>query len=474
MISRLSDYFKIDHERIDSLGAFDAFTDIDSRLFLDPYLLKYTEIPEFRNSREKIIKYYSNIITLLASSNRIGDPAWMVARRMLIFRELKGISMGYGNKSSDGSGVGPELGLELINRADEIIKMGIKDPEIFELVGLFEEGFGADRLSDMTINIIRDDIFSYSERVAKELQIQDLVEYKTKDRTYRIPPSQTRRKLIFFLPKELLRPLPVALSWDEIGYASQVNQEIRDRLNKLIAETWSKKNSTKEERRKIIFTNPKNLELLVTAYKNVKAEKYDYDKDAGREVMWYSWGKQIAEDNKIQLTLGINPTIEEVEKIVSQIIYQFKKNIEFNGANRFLYIDKNGKLLPARERFSQLLFFCIADSYCHANNLDLSPEVNSGNGSIDFKISRGYLLRILTEIKLSSNNRLYDGYFKQVKAYEESESTNKSFYVVIRVTNSIKQIKKLQTSYELLKKDGKKVPSLVIIDGLIKKSASRR
>jgi hypothetical protein len=326
----------------------------------------------------------------------------------------------------------------------------------------------------MTIRIIRDDILSYSERIAKELQIKNLTEYKIKDKVYKIPPSQNYRKPILFLPKELLRPLPVALSWDEIGYASQINQEIRNRLNRLISETWSKRNSTKEERRKIIFMNPKNIELLVTAYKNVKADKYDYDKDTGREVVWYSWGKKIAEENKIDLTLGINPSIEEVEKVVNQIIYQFKKNIEFNGVNKLLFVSKNKKSSPAKERFSQLLFFCIADSYCHANNLDLSPEVNSGNGSIDFKISKGYVVRILTEIKLSSNNKLYDGYFKQVKAYEESEGTNKSFYVVIRVTNSVKQIKRLQTAYEILKKDGKKVPTLILIDALIKKSASKR
>ena len=38
------------------------------------------------------------------------------------------------------------------------------------------------------------------------------------------------------------------------------------------------------------------------------------------------------------------------------------------------------------ERFAQLPSFGIADSYCKANDIDLSPEVNAGRGPVDFKL----------------------------------------------------------------------------------------
>lgn len=50
MILKLSDHFKIASNKFEALGVFDAFVDIDTTLFVDPHLLKQTNIPEFKNS----------------------------------------------------------------------------------------------------------------------------------------------------------------------------------------------------------------------------------------------------------------------------------------------------------------------------------------------------------------------------------------------------------------------------------------
>ena len=54
----------------------------------------------------------------------------------------------------------------------------------------------------------------------------------------------------------------------------------------------------------------------------------------------------------------------------------------------FLYDGKTKKL--RHESSAQLLFFSVAQIYCLANNIDVSPETDSGNGSVDFKFSNGY------------------------------------------------------------------------------------
>ena len=77
-------------------------------------------------------------------------------------------------------------------------------------------------------------------------------------------------------------------------------------------------------------------------------------------------------------------------------------------------------------------------------------------------------------MKLSSNSKLYDGYVAQLNAYQQSENTDRSFYVIIRVTEKIKQIKKIETLHQLSIKDGKRVPNLIIIDALVTPSASNR
>ncbi|HEX9112404.1 MAG TPA: hypothetical protein VF845_13065 [Terriglobales bacterium] len=90
------------------------------------------------------------------------------------------------------------------------------------------------------------------------------------------------------------------------------------------------------------------------------------------------------------------------------------------------------------------------------------------------EISSGYDARVLVEIKLSSNTRLVQGFENQLPAYEKSENTTSSFCVVIRVTESDKQIKQVQKIYNKAKAAGKKVPKLVIIDAMEKPSASKR
>jgi len=59
-------------------------------------------------------------------------------------------------------------------------------------------------------------------------------------------------------------------------------------------------------------------------------------------------------------------------------------------------------------------------------------------------------------------------------AYQESENTKQSVYVVIKVTKSDKQIKELLKVGEQEIKNGKKVPDIIVIDGYIKPSASKR
>ena len=161
----------------------------------------------------------------------------------------------------------------------------------------------------------------------------------------------------------------------------------------------------------------------------------------------------------------------EIESLVWQIIQQYKQHIENNGLNIHLY-DADGK--PLHERFSQRLFFSLADVYCKANNLDLSPETNSGSGAVDFKFSRGYHYRVLTEIKLSTNQQVIHGYRKQLPTYAQSERATRSAYVVIRVTESRAKLSALQNFRDVAVSSGKKMPELFFIDARLKPSASKR
>lgn len=473
MIYKLSDHLKVEPAKLDGLGVFDAYIGVDSLLFIDPQLLQTAAIPEFKNSHNRVREYYKELIILLSASEKKFDKAWMEAWKRLVFRELSGVAIGYGKKNGRGSGIGPALAKRLVESAHEIIRMGIKDPAIFELLGLFEEDFGADRLSDMAIRIVKEDIFAYTQRVSNELGIKTDVEVKVNDRTYHCPGIEG--KPLFFLPKELLRELPVALSWEDISKVTQLNEELRRRLNALIAKVWGgKEKPSKKEIKKFLLSSPDDLVALLEAYKRTPSVPYDFEHDPTGLIKWEKVGQQFAFANSLQLSLPKSPTLKQVEEVVTRIIKQFQKNIELNNGKLLLY-DKKGEVFkPLHERYAQLLFYSVADAYCQANNLDLSPETNSGSGAVDFKFSQGYILKVLVEVKLSSNKNLLSGLTEQLGAYEQSEGTDSSMYVVVKVTQSSESITKLIKYRDELVKTGKKVPEIFIVDATILPSASKR
>lgn len=469
MAQKVSEYLGVDPIKFDKLGVFDAVIGVDTRLFLDPHLLRKTSTPEFKNSRHQIEKYYRDIMTLLEASKREGDRVWREAHRRLIFRETKGVSIGYGTHSSDGSGIGFKLALKLLKSAQEIISLGIKDPEIFELLGLFEEDFGADRLSDMTIFIIRDALYSYTQRVAREVEVDRLTEFRMGDFSYKLPQHPTGRAPLLLLPKELLRDLPVALTWEGIDYVVSTNRELRDRINQMIGFVWKNK-ITKQQIRNLIFSNKKNVETLINTYKESRASEYDFHNDPLGEVLWYNLGHKYSERYPLLIKETSPSDLDELELVVIQIIKQFKKNIEDNGLNEHLYVGSKRR----HERFSQLLFFSVADTYSAANNVDISREPNAGSGPVDFKLSRGYQARVLVEVKLSANTQLVKGFVKQLPVYVESEATKRTIYLIIRVTDSDKQIKKIYKLQREARERGEPVPAVWVVDGRLKPTASKR
>ncbi|HTA59508.1 MAG TPA: hypothetical protein VK805_15205 [Candidatus Baltobacteraceae bacterium] len=365
------------------------------------------------------------------------------------------------------------MGRRLLQTASEIVEMGITDPAIFELLGLFEKDFGPDRLSDMTISIIKDDLFKYSARVARDLGLRKLVTVRTQEGTYKLPKGPDPTKPLVFVPSKLLRCLPVAQSWDEIGDVVWFNDVLRRKLNHIISAYWKKGLTTlKQNLRATFLGNPKELGELLKGYKKYKGKPYDLTSDPQGMLSWFELGKDFATEYPLALHLVKTPTLDEIEGVVGTIIRQFKDMIENNGLNIHLYDAANGK--PLHERYSQRLFFSVADSYCKANNIDLTPEPNAGSGPVDFKFSKGYHYRVLAEIKLSSNKQVVHGYQKQLPSYQKSEGTDRGAYVIIQVSQSRSSIKRVQKLHEQAVKAGKKVPNVFVIDGLRKRSASRR
>jgi hypothetical protein len=114
---------------------------------------------------------------------------------------------------------------------------------------------------------------------------------------------------------------------------------------------------------------------------------------------------------------------------------------------------------------AQKVFYGVADSYCEANNLDLSPEINSGRGYVDFKVSRGYRAKVVVEVKLTTNSSLRHGYEVQLAEYQKAERTASSVYIIVDVAGgSQKQANEVALFGESKRLVGEPAPNLILVD----------
>ena len=470
MPKSLSDYLGIDPKDFAETGAFDAILDVDSLLFIDPHLIASSSASEIAASYRKIRNRFLHILKMLCLSKSRGDIFWRKAVELFTFPELKGLCIGYSGRSTSGSGMGVALREQVLETAKVIVDAGTDDPEIFELMGVFEAGIGPDRISDMVGRIIIEDLLEYSSRIFHQLQVAtECITYQGK--TYNIVRNPYNGAPVILIPRDVLRSLPLAESWSDIDLVCAHNSELRRRVNKLIGETWRQATSEKKDTLKqVLLREPEVLQDLLNLDKQKPALRYDFESDPAGEVAWYKATKDLAKLFPLALALKPTASAADVLEVVIRICNKFKELIEDNGLWTLLY-DTDGK--AKHESAAQKLFYGVAESYCEANDLDLNREPNGGRGPVDFKFSKGYRVRVLVEVKLTTNGQLIHGLAVQIGEYQKAEKTNTCVYLVIDVGGPAKRLKDLNELLNAREKAGERVPCVILIDGTPKLPASK-
>jgi hypothetical protein len=432
MAASLSMLLEVPSSSLTDRGAFDPILDLDTRLFIDPHLLKHVDVAEFADSYENLQAHFRNIATLLAATEEVGDPFWRQADRMMRWPEVKGLCIGYSSKGTSGSGIGADLRHRLLTTARAIVNAGRNDPEIFELVGLLEEDFGPDRISDMTANVIRDDLAAYTKRVYGDLVGEGARPLDIDEETG-LPINPFTSKPLLLVPQSLLRDLPVALDWSGRDLVAQHNQELREKVNAIIAGSWK---DVVEERSKnalkhLLLEYPELIDDLVQTYAAKDAQPYDFTHDRAGEYIWFPETQKATRENPLTLALSAAPTVDEVLQMILLICERFTSLVENNGLWRLFY-DTNGRV--KHESAIQLLFYGIADAYCHANGIMIARETDSGRGPVDFKFGTNMQNGVLVEVKKSTNtSALRKGVEKQLPEYMNAEGSKRAIYLVVDV-----------------------------------------
>lgn len=467
----LADYHQIQEQIFDATGALDPILDVDTRLFIDPAILRVNEVPELAGSYDRVIQHFTEVMKVVTHIGSRGDRMWREADRLLKFPEVRGLSIGYSTTGANGSGMGAAMRERLLENVHQIVKAGNSDPALFELVGIFEDGVGPDRVSDMIAKIIAPDLIRFTQRVCSDCGISM--------EAHRLPQLRLEEDLpthpstggpIILVPKQILRDLPVAVDFGDVRWIAEHNAQLRDELNSLIGSSWRQVSAgeQKEMLRKTFVSQPEVLKEIIALYRASEPEEYDFENDPAGEVIWYRTAKHLTAVAPLELRLPESPDVCEVEAVVTRICEHFRGLVEDNQLAPLLY-NSNGK--PKHESAAQLLFFGIAAAYCSANDLDLSPESDAGRGPVDFKMSRGSAAKVVVELKLTSNSRLRHGFDTQVEIYKKAEGAHRAIFLV--VDNGGASADRMQSFRLHVQAAGDAAPRVMYVDAKKRPSASK-
>jgi hypothetical protein len=442
---KFSELFKI--QRTSSDDWFDPILSLDTRLFIDPFLLYSTEQGHFEGSHKEVIAFFNSVFQLVAKSRgETSSVSWRKAVDLLRFGEVEEICLGYTGAGTGGLGSGTILARVIASALWEAIQAGLEEITHFEEVRILREGIGADRISDITAGLLRGRLTEYTAAVcqthgvAVETVRYPRGHYDVQEEFWipleaRLPRNPYNSKPVLLVPRRYLRDLPTISPEDFWEYCySNENDTIRNDYSFDVTRNVDKKTIVDFARR-----HPDIRKKYVADVEKRKPEPYDFDRDAKGLVQWYDATARYCGQHPLSfLVTSQAEFLTAVETMVSE----FGNYVENNHGWRLLWNDNR---TPRREEAAQDLFLGIVKHYCKANDIDISREPNIGRGPVDFKVSSGHQLRALLEVKLTKNGKFWSGLEKQLPKYQDAEGIQVGYFlVVVYSENDLKKIAGIQ------------------------------
>lgn len=466
-----STYFGVPQAALDATGLIDPFVNVDTQLFIDPVLIEKSAFKAISEDGLGIFRdHFSNFVRLLTISRNEGDVAWRGARNLLDLKEPPENGLGYGGSGRSGSSRPDEIRENMMRTAKEIIVLGSDDPEMISLMGFFEEDIGPDTISDFTTRVILQPLAAITEDfcVANGIPVKET----TLSEDHALPvyddPNGKERPLVL-VPSDIVRDLPVANDWSDIESAAQENMRIRARVNAMLAGIAKPTVADRKAAlRAVALSSSDDFELFLQTVKE-HTPFYDKNMDA---LGYYRLKSLFAHgfgDLKVPETYDLKKGPGEIVRLVHDTISAFSHHVEKGNLWEELWIGDK----PKKERAAQLIYFAIADCYCRANDVDISPEANMGGGPIDFKFSDGYRARVLVEMKRSSGT-VKHGYEKQLEIYKDASRTQHGIFVVMDFGDLGAKLAQIRAIRRERLAVGEPASEIVVIDATKKASASKR
>jgi len=412
---------------------FDIIVDTDTRLWVDPFMIYREEEGFWAESHDNVIKHFEACFELLIEG-RMSQVSlqYFKAVRLLTFKEPREFCLGYTEKGTDGAGGGRGYARLIARAMIQAINRGLSDLNHFEELGILEKGIGPDRIGDITCNILKYKFIEYTKSVVERHNIPTkqfrVLNAKYDSRTkrweselHRLPENPSNGLPILLTPERFIRDIPFLNP--EAWFDDYQAEELRNDMNYDVLKNVDKATIVKTAR-----THAQNVRDWTEGMEqHADPKPYDLEADPEGVYQWHQAAKNFVAANPSKLK---EPTDNgEFIEFIQIIIANFRNFIEQQTGWSLLWNDDETE---KNEEAAQLVFYGIARAYCSQNNINLDREVWMGRGPVDFKFSKGYVMRALLEVKKLHNGDFWHGIETQVPIYLQGDDCEQAWYVGIK------------------------------------------
>jgi hypothetical protein len=447
-----SEFCGIPAHVVEDYGAFDVSLLADLPLFVDPFLLFNSVVPEYRELHSEIIRY----MCFLRDRARAGHIAKHLVDEWFTFHEVRQNWLGFSRSGNHGRGLGSDFAGALSRNLTTVFRdfgeETVTRGSHMEKLCLIRDGVGRDNISDFTTNLIKGFLAEYSQKFARAHLAPGFrrvvalrkaqFDYRTRSwvsRTYELP--FVRGEFVLLTPRDILtkdeawinrtdlvnRFVDIADALPDGVLRAQVN----DYFGRILP---SQDRASHEERRDAVTRAIAEFPQVLDYYIKEKEERGDGAASLAQARVEAARTRFVANVRDfVQEFLsphGFYEIPRDTHVEAKRRLLFLKDVIENKGGHRLFYVD--GKPLE-RESDLQILYRLT----WYATTSDLSREVNDGRGPADFKVSRGARDKTLVEFKLAKNSQLERNLQAQTNVYERaSDATHPSLKAIVFFTES--------------------------------------
>lgn len=185
----------------------------DLPLCIDPFLLFKSKDSELRQLHERLVRVFNHGIEFFRNGRRADLD------RLIDFPEVNEIGFGYTSGRIKGSGLGAELNAvlaETLAASEALQERGLRHVEELQLVSI---GVGADRVSDIAANALKEYLVEYTRKqaelwgipVVRSLPIEHMFDFNALEWTdgyFDLPLNPVTERPMLLVPRRIVRILP--------------------------------------------------------------------------------------------------------------------------------------------------------------------------------------------------------------------------------------------------------------------------